>query len=405
LADHVPGADSLALIGGYRYSDYSEGFKTNTYKIGMDWAPIRDVKLRASFQRAVRAPNINELYSPQEVTLDGSTDPCSGAITNPGAPLASQTLPSGATRAQCALMEVTAAQFGNIAPNSAAQYNGFTGGNPSLQPETAKTYSFGVILQPTFVPTLNVTLDYFDIKLNNTIGPIGADTILSNCIATGSPTYCDAVHRDANGSLWKTPEGFVDDTDVNFGSLSTKGVDVKVNYSQSLAAFGKLNFNLEGTKLIELDTQPLTGGPAFNCAGFYGVTCGNPNPQWRSVFNTTWATPWDSFDLTLRWRYYSSVSSEYTSSNPQLAVATALPQTEHINAYSYFDLSGQFAVYKTISLQLGVNNILDKNPPIVTSGGNGFGSDCPVATCNGNTFPGVYDALGRYFFAHITAQF
>jgi iron complex outermembrane receptor protein len=204
--------------------------------------------------------------------------------------------------------------------------------------------------------------------------------------------------------LWRTPQGFVTDLNVNIGSVSTKGVDFKANYGLDMASLGKISFMEEGTKLIALNTQPLTAGPSYNCAGFYGVTCLNPDPQWRSVFSTTWTTPWDALDVTLRWRYFGTVSSELTSSNPQLA-GVALPQTEHIDAFSYFDLSGQFRVYRTLTLQLGVNNILDKAPPVVTAGGNGFGSDCPTVQCNGNTYGGVYDALGRFFFAHATVQF
>jgi iron complex outermembrane recepter protein len=304
-------------------------------------------------------------------------------------------------------MGVSAAQYGGIAPNPAGQYNGFTGGNPNLTPETALTWSVGFVLQPSFAPTLNFTVDYFDIKVENTIGPIGADTILANCLVAGVATsaFCQAVHRDANGSIWRTPAGFVTDTNVNIGSLSTKGFDVSANYRLDVGSLGKVSFMLQGTKLIQLDTQPLTGGASFNCAGFYGTSCGNPDPAWRSIFSTTWATPWLGLDVTARWRYFGTVSSEFTSSNPQLATATALPQTEHINAFSYFDLSGQFKVYKTLTLQLGVNNIFDKAPPVVTEGGNGFGNDCPVVTCNGNTYPGVYDGLGRFFFAHATVQF
>jgi outer membrane receptor protein involved in Fe transport len=83
LASHVPGADDLAVEGGYRYSKYSLGFDTNTYKLGLDWAPVRDVRLRGSYQRAVRAPNIGELFTPQTVALDGAHDPCAAPEPSP----------------------------------------------------------------------------------------------------------------------------------------------------------------------------------------------------------------------------------------------------------------------------------------------------------------------------------
>jgi iron complex outermembrane recepter protein len=397
LLDHKPMAESLGLELGYRYSDYNLGFKTNTYKFGGEWAPTSDLRVRASYSRAVRAPNIGELFAPQAVALDGSTDPCAG------------TTPKG-TQAQCLLAGVSAAQYGHIGANSASQYNGLIGGNPNLTPEKSDTYSAGIVITPHFIENFSTSFDYFNIKLQDTIGAIGADTIINNCITTGDPVFCSAIHRDPNGSLFRTNAGFITDTNVNFGSLTTRGVDAKVNYRLPIDNFGSLLFNLEGTRLINLGVQPLTGGPAYDCAGYFGTTCGAPNAKWRHVFNTTWATPWSGFDLTARWRFLSGTDSEQISPNPQLA-GNALPLTQHIKPYNYFDLSADVSLYKMFRLQLGVNNVLDKDPPIVASSGTSvYPSDCPTITpngssCNGNTFPGTFDSLGRFFFARVTAQF
>ena len=396
LADHAPMAESLAVEGGYRYSEYSLGFNTNTYKLGLEWAPVRDLRARASYQRAVRAPNIGELFTPNTVLLDGSTDPCSGTTPK-------------FTQAQCAFTGVSAAQYGTIKANSASQYNGLLGGSTTLKPETADTYSVGLVFQPRVVPNLSVSVDYFDIKVKDTIGPVGGDTILLNCLSTHDPRWCSAIHRDPNGSLWKTPAGFITDPNTNTGSLSTKGVDLKASYRVQLAALGSLAFSLEGTRLNNLTTQPATNGPTYNCVGFFGTICGASNPSWRHVLNMTWSTPWDAADIGLRWRYLGSAKSEQTSSNPQLT-GKPLPLTQRIAAYNYLDLQGSFAITKIVRVQLGINNLTDKDPPIIPSGGGGFGSDCPTITnngssCNGNTFPGAYDAMGRYVFAHVSAQF
>ncbi|HXP65831.1 MAG TPA: TonB-dependent receptor [Steroidobacteraceae bacterium] len=403
LLDHKPMAESLGLEIGYRYSDYSLGFKTNTYKFGGEWAPTRDFRVRASYSRAVRAPNISELYTPQTVALDGSTDPCSGAVGANGL------VASGATPAQCALTGVSAAQYGHINAAPAGQYNGLAGGNPHLLPEKSDTYTAGIVLTPRFIDNLAVSFDYYNIKLQDSIGAIGADTIIDNCIASGNPIYCSAINRDPTGSLFRNNSGFISDTNVNFGDLTTRGVDAKVNYRLALPDLGSLLFNLEGTRLINLGREPLTGGPSFDCAGYFGTTCGAPNSKWRHVFNTTWATPWSGFDLTARWRFLSGADSEQISPDPQLT-GPNLPLTQHIKPYSYLDLSADVSLYKVFRLQLGVNNVLDKDPPIVISPGGNFASDCPTITpngssCNGNTFPGTYDSLGRFFFARITAQF
>ena len=395
LANHITGADDLSLEGGYRYSKYSEGFNTNTYKVGLEWAPVRDLRFRGSYQRAVRAPNIGELFTPQVVGLDGSSDPCSTATPS-------------ASLAACQLTGVTAAQYGHVAPNAANQYNGLLGGNPNLKPETADSYSLGFVFQPRFVSNLSFSVDYFNIKIKDVIGPIGGDTILNNCLASvGNPgqtaTYCPLVHRGPNGSLWLTPQDFIQDLNLNLGALSTKGVDVKASYRVPVASVGSLLFGLEGTYLQDLITTPVAGGTSYDCQGLFGSICGAANPKWRHVLNITWSTPWDGLDLTARWRYIGEDKSEQLSTNPFLAGSPFLPLSR-IPAYSYIDLTGTFNLYKNIRLELGVNNIADKDPPLVV------GSDCSTsspagANCNGNTFPGVYDAMGRYLFATVTAQF
>jgi iron complex outermembrane recepter protein len=400
LMTHQPFADDLSLEGGYRYSTYSQGFDTNTFKLGAEWAPIRDVRLRGSYERAIRAPNIAELYSPTSVGLDGTTDPCAAGL----APGSTTVLTNGTTLAQCMRSGVTQAQFGHVSPNPANQYNGLLGGNPNLVPETADTYTVGLVLQPRFVPNLNLSFDYFHIKITNVIAALGGNVVLLGCIQNDQ--FCNDIHRGPGGSLWLSPTGYVTDTAVNEGELDTSGLDAKASYRQPMGGFGSLLFSLEGTYLKNLVTTPVPGGASYDCKGFFGGTCGAGNPSWRSVLNVTWSTPWDALDLNARWRYFGSDVTEQSSSSPLLTGTPFVPLS-HIPAYSWFDLTATFNVYKTIRLELGVNNIFDKVPPLAvgadcstTSGGGNSG-----ANCNGNTFPGVYDAMGRYLFAHISAQF
>jgi iron complex outermembrane receptor protein len=391
LASHLPGADDLSIEGGYRYSSYSEGFNTNTYKLGLEWAPIRDVRFRGSYQRAVRAPNIGELFTPQAVVLDGSIDPCAGPAPS-------------ASMAACAATGVTAAQYGSIAKNPAPQYNGNEGGNPKLVPETADTYTFGAVFQPGFAPGLTLSVDYFNIKIKDVIAFLGGNTIILDCLQTLSPTFCSLIHRDQFGSLWLTPEGFIQDTTVNEGELSTKGIDVKGSYRVGLPKLGSLLLALEGTYTQNLITTPVPGFGSYDCVGYYGATCGAANPKWRHVLNVTWSTPWDGLDLNLRWRHIGADDSEQVSGNKFLAGTSFAAGHSHIPAFNYLDLTGTLNIYKNVRLELGLNNIADKAPPIVA------GPDCSTsspagANCNGNTFPGVYDSLGRYLFATVTATF
>jgi iron complex outermembrane receptor protein len=397
LANHLPGADSLRLEGGYRYSAYNLGFDTHTYKFGVEWAPVQDLLFRTSYQRAVRAPNISELYSPQAIGLDFTADPCAGAAVGGRV--------NGFTAAQCALTGVSAGQFGHINSNPSNQYNGLLGGNPGLQPEVSTTKAVGFVFKPHVLPNFSTSVDYFQIGIAGDIATVGGGVILQQCLTGGSSLYCSLIHRNATGSLWNSESGYVTDTTINVGSSSTKGFDAKVNYRQPLDSFGSLAFALEGTRTLQLITQPLTGGPTYDCVGFEGQTCGAGQPKWRHVLNTTWSTPWSGFELTARWRYISSVQSDTSSGNPILNKGLPIPPGSNIPSYSYLDMSASVSLSKMFKLTLGANNILDKDPPLIT------GSDCaavsgtPGVACNGNTWPGSYDALGRYLYAHLTAQF
>jgi outer membrane receptor protein involved in Fe transport len=390
LVEGKTAVKELSLEAGYRYSDYSTGFTTDTYKAGLDWAPIDMMRFRAAFQRAVRAPNVGELFSSQSVALDGADDPCTGPTP-------------AATLAQCQLTGVTAAQYGHIAPNPAGQYNGKLGGNPDLLPETSDTKTIGVVLRPP-VGDLSIAIDYFDIKIDNVISSVvggNADTYINTCLDTGE--LCNYVHRNPlNGSLWLTPDGYVDDTSLNLGSLSTSGVDFQASYTLNLGE-NRIGFNLVGTLLNDLSTQPLPGGPSYDCTGFYGITCTVPAPKWRHSFRTNWRTPWAGLDIAATWRYFGDSKSERLSGNDQLSrPVNANGISNGVPSYSYLDLTASMTFAEKYTFRLGANNVLDKSPPIIPSGGV---NDCPTGPCNGNTWAQVYDALGRQIFATVTVDF
>jgi outer membrane receptor protein involved in Fe transport len=394
LVQEKTGVQDLSFEAGYRYSDYSLGFNTDTYKLGLNYAPVQDIRFRGSYQRAVRAPNIQELFLQTRVQLDGQSDPCAGAV-DPATGLVA----SGATQAQCANSGVSAAQYGNILENPASQYNGLVGGNPNLDPETADTYSFGLVFTPTFLPHFTMSLDYYDIKVENLIGSVGADLILNNCISSGDPGQCALVHRSpGSGSLWLGDAGFIEDPIINTGSTQTKGIDTELNYSLDMGGnAGRLAFQLIGTWVDSFAVAPLTGSPTYDCVGLYGLTCLAPTPEWRHKLRATWASPWN-FDLSLSWRYIDSVKLDSTSSDPQLS-GFVFPTDAKFDSVNYLDLAASYTFRGNITARLGINNLTDEDPPITGQ------SSCPSTLCNGNTFPQVYDTLGRYGFVSVTMDF
>lgn len=386
--------DLLQVSAGYRYSNYKVGdggFNTDTYKLALEFAPIRDIRFRGAYNRAVRAPNIIELFFPQTLGLGGTVDPCAGAT-----PEASLT--------QCQLTGVTAAQYGNIAENPANQYNALFGGNPDLQPEKADTYTAGVILQPRFIPGLALTADYFDIKIKDLISAPGFEATFADCFA-GDAASCALINRaPGTGSLWLGQQGFVVLTNQNFAGtgLLTKGWDFSGSYSRRIGGLGTLNASFLGTLLRKLGT-PAGGTPG----GFAGTT---PDPKWRHKARIGFQMP-NGIGISGQWRHFSSVgcdpSIDPDTGSPRDSGCSAFvggvqrlrPANLKLNAANYFDLAITARITQKFNLRLGSNNILDAEPPVAGQ------EVIPAGFGNGNTYPQVYDALGRYFFAGVTVDF
>jgi outer membrane receptor protein involved in Fe transport len=406
LVTDMPFAKRIQAELAYRYSDYSTAGTTNTYKIAGDWQIIDDLRIRASYQRAVRAPHVLELFSPTNVGLDGTQDPCAGL---------SASNPLVATCAKA--FNMTSTQVLAIERNPANQYNGQFSGNPNLSPESSDTFSIGAVATPTFLPGFNASVDYFDIKVNKFISAVGGDVIINRCISTLDPAFCSLVHRDAGGSLWLSPEGFIVDQTRNTGALRTRGIDFNAGYRTDLDKFGienmgAVSFSFVGTYLMNLKTQILPGDPYYDCAGLYGTICSSsggatsPNPKWRHKLRLTWNTPFEYGDwlkdltVSLQWRHFSKVGLDAYDADPQLNNPGLQYATDRVLASrDYFDLSANWTVRQNLKLRLGVNNLFDRDPPI-----NGS-SNCPSGPCNGNTWPQVYDAFGRYMFVGLTADF
>ncbi len=385
IVQRQPMAYDLSVSGSYRYSDYSTNQTTNSYGIGADWAPVKEGKIRGSYQQAVRAANIIELFSQQGYNLFNGTDPCAPGQT--------------ATLAQCLRTGLLASQYHTQALASpAGQFNYLQGGNPTLEPETAKTYTLGGVLQ---LPNLSATLDYWHYDVENMIGIVQPQQALNNCINTG--VNCDLIHRGPNGNLWLPNQGYVSGLNQNLGSFKTDGIDISINYNLPIQNYGSLGFAFIGTWVNEFIVEPIRVWGSYDCAGLFGTTCGVPTPTWRHRFQTVWNTPWYGISGALTWRYVDSVSLDLTRRTVDLG--DGLPAGRAIGAQNYFDLALQWPVNKNFTIRGGVNNIVDRDPPVVSSTLGAFPAISGPAFGNGNTYPQVYDTLGRNFFLNVTAKF
>jgi outer membrane receptor protein involved in Fe transport len=390
---------SLVFNASDRYARYSPQGNVNAFGTGLEWAPIGPVRLRGSVSRAVRAPNAYELFTSQLLFQPQGNDPCAGTF----GPTATQTPTRSA--AECAHTGVTAAQYGNIAPQSTI--NVTSGGNPKLKPETADSVTMGFVLTP-FANFL-FSADYWRIKVNGYVGPIPAESSLKACLDTGDPFVCSLVQRDANGSLSVgngASAGRIIGTRLNTGSYGNSGVDFEGRYRLGMetlnANAGTLTFGFTGSLGLDnvINVNPVV--PAFDCSGYYGPNCTSggptsPVPRWRHRLRTTWEAK-SGFELSLNWRHIGHMRSEFTSGNPSLATNPAYPVDSEVGTYDYFDLDGSVDLTPHLNLRLGINNLADRKAPII-----GYYANPQLV--NGNMTAGTYDTFGRYLFAGITAKY
>ncbi|MGH6649628.1 MAG: TonB-dependent receptor domain-containing protein [Sphingopyxis sp.] len=415
LIEDKPFFESLTLEAGIRYSDYSvqggSGYNTTTWKAGGSWEPGAGVKFRGNYSRAVRAPNIGELFTPQTVGLTNlGTDPCAGNNPTTNANL----------RAVCIAQGAPAGTIGSITNPTAAQANITVGGNLNLQPEKADTWTLGVVWQPEFLPRFNLSLDYYNIKINDVLGTPLPDDIIGACFdnlsaASATNPACLSIRRNPiTGGLDGDPAttGGLFGTTNNQGRLYTDGFDLLMNYNADLG-FGSLDWSFVGnwtrhSKFKANAADP--NGLNRECVGYYSVNCsftGSIQPEFQ--FSNRFTLGLDKVDVSLLWRWMDGVQFEPEQLANDIAAAQGAPadcpnptttddggcvvdpQFRKIKAAHYFDLTTRFNVSENLVFTLTVQNLLDKKPPLL---GNTIGS---TTYNSGNTFPSTYDALGRRY--------
>jgi iron complex outermembrane receptor protein len=384
------GARDLSLELGYRYSKYNLAGTHSTYKAQLSYAPTGGLKLRGGVARATRAPNVVELFTPQMPGGSGY-DPCQN---DPDTGLPQATLE------ECMRTGLKPEQYGHLLDNpwSYGAANGIVGGNPRLSPETGDTRTFGAVLTPQGIPGLTAAVDYYDIKMEDTIGAYDGTDVMMACMRTGDPRFCGLIHRDATGSLWLTPDGYIDLINQNIGTRRSRGVDVDVSYLLPFGKAGFLSMNLIGTYLIESSLgNPIFG---YDCAGYFGQQCGEPSSRWRHRARFSWETAFSTV-FSLGWRFIGPAKNDDASPDPDLGDPSAIAEWKasgdyELPAYNFFDVSVTCNMAKGIQLTVGVNNVLDKEPPL----GPGL-----WAVDFGPGFFGTYDPWGRFVFASVRFMF
>ena len=401
LLTNRPLIENLTANGAFRESDYDlDGVgRVWTYLYGLDWRLNRDVAFRGQYQRAIRAPNVNELYGGLSRGVLPAIDPCSSRQ-----PVAQQT---DAVRQLCIASGVpTGLVFGpGVQSNDIIE--AFSGGNPNVGEETSDTYTFGVVLTPGAVPNLSLSIDYFDIDLKGAIAQLGgglANTLnlCFNVVQDINSEFCRAISRSPlTGEIGSPYTAQI--RQANTGALQTKGVDLNARYRFDLnwgllgpKDASRLDFSTSWTWTDEFTATPVQALPTIKnqCVGAYGVTCGEPIPEFKGIARVNWTT--GPLSLGLRFRFIDSVTVDRYLL-PKRA-GTAGPALEDLvnpklDAQNYLDLQASFDFGDNLQLFGGINNALNNNPPIVGS-----------AQIRANTWPATYDFNGREYFIGFTAK-
>jgi outer membrane receptor protein involved in Fe transport len=379
---------TLELAG--READYSTIGKASQHRYALEWAPVSDIRFRASQATAVRAPNIVELFSPQSRNFTtAASDPCDATVF------------SGATAAQKAARLVTCAaaipgwnpltfqsNIGTGRPSLAL----LQGGNPNLGPETAKTYGLGAVIQPRWVPNLQVSVDYFKYNIANEVGTVPVNTLFQNlCYDSTQPLatnpFCANIQRDPTGTNGGSVVGGVIQvvlTNQNVAKVKIEGYDYSAAYHFDVDDvlkghdWGRINLRLDATWMYRWALQGLPGQAYTQFAN----TINNATPEWKAVGNVNWSN--DKLSLTWTTHYIGSMISNNAFQPSQL-------DPYKTGTYYEYDLRGTYKLTDQVDLRAGVLNLTDKYPPFLpeTFAGTGTGSSS-------------FDNRGRFFFVGAT---
>lgn len=377
ILSDVPFARRLEATGAARYSDYSNAVGgVFTWAAGGQWEPIYGLTIRGNYQKAIRGPSVNELFGGQTVSFDGAVDPCATpeAATDP-------------LRSACIANGVPAAVVGTTAYLSGStSFPALQGGNPDLLEERAKTWTVGAAFVPEFFDRLSLTVDYYNVSIDNLISTVGAQNIVNACLRFSASQYCNQIERSATGEF----QSFVD-LNINAASLDSDGIDVGARLALPFSGListdeGSLTFDFKGSYLLSLDYVPVVGLPIMNeCAGRFGRVCSDtvafgPTPHWRHAFRATYRE--GGAFISALWRYIGPSRDDDDSFEYSV---------ERLKAANYFDLTMGIDVTENASVAFGVDNLFNKGfQPLASQqqGGNGQQS---------NTYPATYDVLGRYY--------
>jgi outer membrane receptor protein involved in Fe transport len=378
-------AENVDIELGYRNADYDVQGGTDSWKAGFSWEVVPGFRMRIMQQEAVRVANVGELFRPVTTGLDNATfDPCSVGNPNPPAP-------GSELFNRCVQTGMLPTQVGTVPDIISGQINVFSGTNVSAlpKPEEAETLTVGFVWETPFewFPAV-ISVDYYDIEITDYIDTPSGQESLDTCYVLGDPVCLAGVVR-IGGALGETGTG-VPAFYTNFERYQAEGIDLVIDTSFELGGFGSLALSLNAHQYLTNEFLTTPTSQVVDCKGVYGTSC-DPVPEFRSTVRALWAL--NDFDASILWRHIGSMDAQ---ANEAAALFDAF---RSVDSHNYFDLTFGYTWNETVRFSLMIANVADEDPPIL---GNETGS---TSFNSGNTFPSLFDTMGRVYNASVKLSF
>lgn len=385
LLKDVPFAQTLNLTLGSRFSNYSNFGNTVNSKVQLEWRPVTDLLFRGTVAEVFRAPAIGDLFAGPGGNAPTAQDPCIGYTNDPAH--------AGACGASTGATNIP---VGGITSSGLSQIGGVVSGSVAagydLQPEQGKSFDWGLVYDPSWLPGFSASLDYWRLYLNDTITTIGAQTVLDACYSNNASPFCSFINRFPDGQI-----NFVRQPTVNLGRLDAKGWDLALRYKLPDTAWGGWNLGFDGTYIAQWDNDVDTTtdlDAIQHIAGTYNKDYGNYARVRARVFAN-----WNMGDWSAGYRL--RYVGPFKIGNEDLRQANSadggIPGVElPIDSYMIHSFNVGYALPSVNSrFELGVDNAFDKQPPFMYQNN----------VLNANTDVQTFDTVGRYFWARYTVKF
>ncbi len=365
----APFAKDLHVDLGGRFFDYNTFGSGETWKVSGNYTPFTGIRFRATDGTAFRQPSIQDLYGGEALSFVGATDPCAQA--------SSYGAKAGIVTANCAKQGVNTATFTQVG----SQIQTIQGGNPALDPETARTQTVGIVVQPPFIPRSALTVDYFRYKIANNIGSVDTQDIVDGCYT--SVNFSSPFCKDINARLTTGQLSTVNGISQNLGVQRTEGLDIGTNYTYLIPGHGALSLQNDFTYVFQFVQQNLPNGPFINFNGTIGTSLYSQGyPRIRDNFSADYRL--GNFQFGYRMRFIDGMLY-YPLLDPKTNAYVQAPGIFYHDIVASYD-------YRNFTVSAGIDNLFDKAPPFVPD----------TAT---NTDPQVYDVLGRVIYLKTTLKF